>query len=181
MSEAPLVPGTVAEHTICLLTKIGQVAFRIAEDGLGDLGLRVRHYSVLQALVDNGPMSQLALGTFLRIDPATMVTSLDDLERAGYAVRERDARDRRRYVVRTTDAGREVLACANRRLNSLDSDVLADLSAADRKALHRMMNKLASGPTLPLCSTLSATRPGPGRCRALVHGWSPRRTRSGGR
>ncbi|WP_406003274.1 MarR family winged helix-turn-helix transcriptional regulator [Streptomyces sp. NBC_00829] len=149
MSEAPLVPGTVAEHTICLLTKIGQVAFRIADDGLGDLGLRVRHYSVLQALADNGSMSQLALGTYLRIDPATMVTSLDDLERAGYAVRERDARDRRRYVVRTTDAGREILAGANRRLISLDSDVLADLSAADRQALHRMMNELASGPTLP--------------------------------
>ena len=83
MSELPLVPGTVAEHTTCLLVKLGQVMFRIAEADLGPYGLRVRHYSILQALIDNGPMSQHALGGYLRIDPATMVTTLDDLESAG--------------------------------------------------------------------------------------------------
>lgn len=148
MSEAPLVPGTVAEHTICLLVKLGQVAFRIAEDGIGGTGLRVRHYSVLQALADNGAMPQLALGSFLRIDPATMVTSLDDLERAGYAERTRDPQDRRRYAVDLTAEGRKVLADLNRTLVDLDGEILADLGATERHSLHALLGSLAASPTL---------------------------------
>ncbi|MER6081354.1 MarR family transcriptional regulator [Streptomyces sp. NPDC001833] len=148
MSEAPLVPGTVAEHTICLLVKLGQVAFKIAEDGIGGTGLRVRHYSVLQALADNGAMPQLALGSFLRIDPATMVTSLDDLERAGYAERTRDPQDRRRYAVDITDDGRKILADLNRTLVDLDGEILADLSTAERQSLHGLLGGLADSPAL---------------------------------
>ncbi|MFC8198162.1 MarR family winged helix-turn-helix transcriptional regulator [Streptomyces sp. NPDC057298] len=148
MAEAPLVPGTVAEHTICLLIKLGQVAFRIAEDGIGATGLRVRHYSVLQALADNGAMPQLALGSFLRIDPATMVTSLDDLERTGYAERTRDPQDRRRYAVNITAEGRKVLADLNRTLVDLDGEVLADLGITERDSLHALLGSLAGSPTL---------------------------------
>lgn len=148
MSEAPLVPGTVAEHAICLLVKLGQVAFRIAEDGIGGTGLRVRHYSVLQALADNGAMPQLALGSFLRIDPATMVTSLDDLERAGYAERTRDPQDRRRYAVDITAEGRKVLARLNRTLVDLDGEMLADLGTTERQSLHVLLDSLAGSPAL---------------------------------
>ncbi|MFF4724136.1 MarR family winged helix-turn-helix transcriptional regulator [Streptomyces mirabilis] len=148
MPEAALVPGTVAEHTICLLVKLGQVAFKIAEDGIGGTGLRVRHYSVLQALADNGAMPQLALGSFLRIDPATMVTSLDDLERAGYAERTRDPQDRRRYAVDITAGGRKVLADLNRTLADLDGDILADLGTAERQSLHVLLGSLAGSPAL---------------------------------
>ncbi|WP_369250586.1 MarR family winged helix-turn-helix transcriptional regulator [Streptomyces sp. R41] len=138
----------MAEHTICLLIKLGQVAFRIAEDGIGGTGLRVRHYSVLQALADNGAMPQLALGSFLRIDPATMVTSLDDLERTGYAERTRDPQDRRRYAVDITAEGRKVLADLNRTLVDLDGEVLADLGATERDSLHALLGSLAGSPTL---------------------------------
>ncbi|MFJ9714040.1 MarR family winged helix-turn-helix transcriptional regulator [Streptomyces sp. NPDC101234] len=148
MSEAPLVPGKVAEHTICLLVKLGQVAFRLAEEGIGETGLRVRHYSVLQALADNGAMPQLALGSFLRIDPATMVTSLDDLERAGYAERTRDPQDRRRYAVDITDEGRKVLDDLNRRLVALDGDILTDLDSTERQSLHALLGSLAESPSL---------------------------------
>lgn len=149
MSEAPLVPGTVAEHTGCLLVKLGQVMFRLAENHLGGLGLHVRHYSILQALADNGPTSQLDLGVFLRIDPATMVSSLDDLERMEFAARARDPQDRRRHVVQITSAGRDVLDRINRTLWEWDDRTLADLSAGDRAALHRALTTLSSGPTLP--------------------------------
>lgn len=147
MSERPsLVPGTAADHTVCLLVKLGQVAFRICEDSMSDLGLRVRHYSMLQALADNGPTPQLALGSLLRIDPATMVSGLDDLEREGLAERARDPRDRRRYVVQITPRGTVTLAHVNGRLEELDDVVLADLPAAERRALHGALTRLASGP-----------------------------------
>jgi DNA-binding MarR family transcriptional regulator len=149
VSEVPLVPGSVADHTICLLLKLGQVAFRLSEDRLDELGLRVRHYSILQALADNGPQPQLGLGAYLRIDPATMASSLDTLESAGYVARARDRRDRRRYVVEITSAGTAVLGQANQGLDRLDAQVLADLAPADRAALHRLLTELASSATVP--------------------------------
>lgn len=149
MGDPALVPGSVADHASCLLIKLGQVTFRLAEDRLAELGLRVRHYSILQALADNGPMSQLALGGYLRIDPATMVSSLDDLERAESAARARDPQDRRRYVVELSFAGREVLKRANRVLERLDDDALADLPDRDRQALQRILTRLSSAPSLP--------------------------------
>ncbi|MGH3467053.1 MAG: MarR family winged helix-turn-helix transcriptional regulator [Thermocrispum sp.] len=96
---APLVPGAIAEHNSCLVLKLGQVMFRIVESRLAELGMRTRHYSVLQALFDAGPASQLDLGRCLRIDPATMVSTLDDLQRLAAVTCTRAAHDRRRQVV----------------------------------------------------------------------------------
>ncbi len=143
------MPGSVADHTVCLLLKLGQVAFRLSEDRLDALGLRVRHYSILQALADNGPQPQLGLGAYLRIDPATMASSLDFLENTGYLARARDRQDRRRYVVEITAAGSDLLARANTGLEGLDATMFADLAAADRETLHRVLGKLASEPGLP--------------------------------
>lgn len=149
MVRAPLVPGHVAEHTSCLLVKLGQVLFRLAEDQLAPLGLRVRHYSILQALADDGAVSQLALGAYLRIDPATMVSSLDDLEHLTLAARTRDPLDRRRHVVDVTTAGRRVLAAANDALVELDTQVTADIPATQRSVLHQLLKTLSAGPVLP--------------------------------
>ncbi|MEW9514577.1 MarR family winged helix-turn-helix transcriptional regulator [Streptomyces bacillaris] len=84
----------------------------------------------------------------LAIDPATMVTSLDDLERAGYAERTRDPQDRRRYAVDITDDGRKVLAGLNRTLVGLDSEILTALETTERHSLHALLSSLAESPVL---------------------------------
>jgi DNA-binding MarR family transcriptional regulator len=146
---APLVPGTIAEHTSCVLLKVGQVLFRLTEARLAALGLRTRHYSILQALIDAGSMSQQDLGTYLRIDPATMVASVDDLERLTLATRTRSQRDRRRYVVAVTDQGREIADKVNAVLAQLDEEVMADLTPQQRDQLRQAALELTHGPTLP--------------------------------
>ncbi len=145
----PLVPGGISEHMSCLLVKLGQVLYRLAEDRLGELGVRVRHYSVMQALADNGPMTQLSLGTYLRIDPATMVSSLDDLEALGFAIRARDPKDRRRYVVDLSEAGQGALDKANAVLAELDQHVLSDVPQRSHASLHKLLDRLSVGDTLP--------------------------------
>jgi DNA-binding MarR family transcriptional regulator len=141
--------GSAADQTVCLLLRLGQVAFRMCEDRLGGLDLRVRHYILLQTLADEGPTAQLTLGEQLRIDPATMVSSLESLERRGCVERSRDPRDRRRYVVALTDSGRRILTLADERLHALSETVFADLADADRGALHRALAVLAAGPAMP--------------------------------
>src|ERR1700735_4549281 len=93
-APVPLVPGRMAGHTSCVLQKLGQVIFRLMEAELAGLGLRIRHYSVLGALLDRGRMSQQDIGTYLRIDAATMVATIDDLEKRSLVRRNRREDDR---------------------------------------------------------------------------------------
>ncbi|MFC7451188.1 MarR family winged helix-turn-helix transcriptional regulator [Rhodococcus daqingensis] len=145
----PLVPDAAARHTGCLLMKLGQVMFRLSEDRLTGLGLRTRHYLILQALAEAGARSQLELGNQLRIDPTTMVSSIDHLERLGLATRTRDPQDRRRFLIAITDEGRSAATESDRLLASLNEETLADLDSAMRDDLHRLLLALNAGDTLP--------------------------------
>jgi DNA-binding MarR family transcriptional regulator len=124
-----LAPGGIANHPSCLLVRLGQVAYRLQEQAIGPLGVRVRHFSVLQMLADLGPTGQVDLGRQLRIDPATMAAALDHLESLEAVVRERDAADRRRYVVAITAEGRGLLkriVAAFARVDRMIDDELGD-------------------------------------------------------
>lgn len=56
---------------------------------------------------DNLTISDLS--RIMMIDPSTLVTSIDSLERKGYIQRERDPNDRRRVPLSVTDEGRAIL------------------------------------------------------------------------
>jgi DNA-binding MarR family transcriptional regulator len=144
----PLVPGTIADHTSCLVLKVGQVVFRLMEDRLSGLGLRIRHYSLLAALTDRGPLSQGQLGAFLRIDGATMVATIDDLETLGLVERRRAQRDRRQSMVSITADGEKMLRRVEDLMTALDDEFLEDVTANQRTQLHRLMLKLSQGPVL---------------------------------
>lgn len=147
----PLVPGALADHVLCVLGKVGQAALRLSEETLQDTGLRIRHYSVLQALEEHGAQAQQELSTYLRIDTATMVSTVDDLERLGYATRQRDPNDRRRSLVAVTAAGRAALRHGSRLLDDLESRALAGLSATQRRQLASVLAALSNdGPFLDL-------------------------------
>ena len=145
LSPQPLVPGGLADHTSCLALKVGQVVFRLMENRLSALGLRVRHYSVLQTLFERGSMPQQDLGTCLRIDSATMVATIDDLEGSGYVTRVRSLADRRSYEISILPQGRSVLKRLNAMISDLDGAIFADLTAKQLDDLHRMLGKLSSG------------------------------------
>jgi DNA-binding MarR family transcriptional regulator len=145
----PLVSDAAARHTGCLLMKLGQAMSRLSEDRLAGLGLRTRHYLILQALADAGARSQLELGNQLRIDPTTMVSSIDHLEELGLADRSRDPQDRRRFLIAITDDGRRAAAESDGLLASLNEEALADLDPSRRDDLHQLLLALNAGDALP--------------------------------
>lgn len=145
------MPGALADHVLCVLGKVGQAALRLSEEVLQDTGLRIRHYSVLQALEERGAQAQQELSSYLRIDTATMVSTVDDLERLGHATRQRDPKDRRRSLVALTPAGRAALRHASGLLDDLERQALAGLSPTQRRQLASVMTALSGdGPFLEL-------------------------------
>ena len=61
--------------------------------------------SILDHLDEIEPTTVMDLAAHMGVTPATMSVSIDRLERKGYVVRLRDAKDRRRVHVRLTSAG----------------------------------------------------------------------------
>lgn len=148
MTESALVPGTIGAHTSCLLVKLGQVAYRLEEAALAPLDLRVRHFSLLQGLADCGSIGQIDLVRYLRIDPATMAAALEHLESLGAVQRERDANDRRRYVVALTAGGVDLLARASKALDDVDATLRTDLVQADADTLHDLLTEVSRSAAL---------------------------------
>jgi DNA-binding MarR family transcriptional regulator len=69
--------------------------------------------SILDHLDEIDPTTLNDLARHMGVTPATMSLSIDRLERKGYAVRLRDAADRRRVHVRLTSAGVRVRSASS--------------------------------------------------------------------
>lgn len=81
---------------------------------LAPLGLTYPQYLVMLALWEDDGQSVGALGDRLALDSGTLTPLLKRLEAQGNLVRERDARDERRVIVRLTPAGRQLKLQARR-------------------------------------------------------------------
>jgi hypothetical protein len=62
-------------------------------------------------------------------------------------------------VVAVTEPGLRVLGVVNGRLERLGETLLADLTAADRRALHRVLATLATGPAVTAAVDAVRVRP----------------------
>jgi len=89
--------------------------------------------SILDHLDELEPTTVMDLAAHMGVTAATMSLAIDRLERKGYVVRLRDAKDRRRVHVRLTTAGVRIKEASSvldpRRVEAL----VARLSDADRK------------------------------------------------
>lgn len=107
-------------------------------------GLTPRHGYTLSHLCDNGPTSQQSLLDVLDVDPSVLVAILNDLENAGLAERKRDPEDRRRHIVEMSEQGRSALTAMESTIDTIERELLADLSPADAEQLRSLLSKVRS-------------------------------------
>lgn len=135
-------PAGVRARFSLVAYQLGMEILARAADGLEELGLSGRDYTTLAVLADDQPGSQLELARCLGKAPAGLVATVDGLQDRGLVRRERDPRDRRRSVVTLTPAGRRMLARADRLAERVEAEVLADLEADERTALHDTLRRV---------------------------------------
>jgi DNA-binding MarR family transcriptional regulator len=129
------LPRGFAERPALLLHKLGMQVLQRAEDPLAAIGLSPRQYVLLAILASDAPTSQLALAELCGLLPAQVVPVLDELESRGMVERTRSETDRRRSVVRVTDAGRELLVKADALGASIMDVLFGDLDPDARDQL----------------------------------------------
>lgn len=108
---------------------------------LGDDGLTVSQFGVLEALFHMGRQSQRELGEKILKSGGNVTMVIDNLEKRGLVRRERDEEDRRLYRVTLTPSGRKLIksifprhaAKIAAQMNILTKDELQELGKLCRK------------------------------------------------
>jgi DNA-binding MarR family transcriptional regulator len=133
-----------------LLSKIGRrQSVRFAEL-LKPLGLRPKHFALMNVVdLADGP-SQQQLGAALGLDPSGLISALDELEAGGLLERRRARDDRRRHALFLTRAGQAKLAKAREASRKRGQELIAPLSEAEAQSFHDLLQRIASADELDL-------------------------------
>ena len=116
----------------------------LVADALARDGMRRHHFVVLTSLAEQGEASQAALGRRLSIDRSDLHAIVGELERDALIARVRDPADRRRNVVTLTATGRTALKRLDSLIDDAQRELLAPLSASERRALVRLLERLTT-------------------------------------
>jgi MarR family transcriptional regulator, lower aerobic nicotinate degradation pathway regulator len=125
-----------------LASQVAAEAQRLVGEALAQEGMRRQHFSVLSSLAEQGPASQAELGRRVWIDRSDLHAIAGELEAQALIARVRDDQDRRRNVVTLTAKGRAALKRLERRVQAAQSALLEPLSAAERRELVRLLERL---------------------------------------
>jgi len=101
------------------------------------LGLSAPRLSALSVVVFGGPVTVTQLAAAEQVSPATISRMAKEMEWEGLLSRERDPTDGRIHWIRATEKGVALLQEGRRRRVAVLSDMLATLSAGERRLLAR--------------------------------------------
>jgi DNA-binding MarR family transcriptional regulator len=129
------------------LSRLALHVARVQEESFGKYGLNRGEVGVLAALRFAGPKQQSSptrLFKGLMLSSAGITSRLDRLQQRGYVKRMRHPDDRRGVLVELTDSGRHVLEMALNADTARERELVAGLTAAERKSLAALLKKLLS-------------------------------------
>ena len=147
MATRPSADAPVTEFAGQLLFRLWRASHTRTAEALASIGLTPALFGLLNVLGERDGAIQQELGSAMGIDPSTMVSLLDDLERAGLAKRRPRPTDRRAREVVITPKGRRLLERGRRLAGQVEGEVLQGLTAAERRQLLALLRQaLGSAP-----------------------------------
>ncbi len=107
--------------------------------------LTVTQFAVMEALFHLGAMSQTEIGAKLLKSGGNITLVLDNLERHGYIARDRCEYDRRKFLVRLTDAGRAKIETVLPNHVAVIVQEMSVLTPEEQSTLGGLLKKLGKG------------------------------------
>jgi DNA-binding MarR family transcriptional regulator len=143
----------VAEFAGQLFFRLWRASHTQTAAALQSIGLTPALFAVLNFLRAREGAIQQQIGSAMGIDPSTMVSLVDQLERAGLAKRRPHPQDRRAREVLITSKGQRALKRARELAEEVEGDILQGLSPAERRQLVALLRKAyAAAPPQPAWS-----------------------------
>lgn len=104
--------------------------------------LEITQFTILQALLRAGEITQGRLGIVLVLDSTTLSRSLAPLEKRGW-IASRAGSDRRQRFVRVTPAGEKAMQSAARSWEAAQTVLHGSLGSDDWEQLMKLMTRVA--------------------------------------
>ncbi|MDE3723835.1 MarR family transcriptional regulator [Nocardiopsis sp. N85] len=124
------------------LIKLGELVQAVTADIFDPQEISSRQFHVLAAAEAMSEPSQKELSRSLGVDPNVMVGLIDDLESQGLAVRTRNPKDRRRYIVTPTPEASLLLRKAREAIALAEEEFFSSLSKQEVRTLHELSGRL---------------------------------------
>ena len=140
--ENPDVREALSQSPGYLLSQASRLLRERTAAALEPFLLSLNDYVVLRLVGLNARLSQGALGDTYGIDPATMVSVIDKLEAQKLLSRERNAADRRRYLLRLTPKGAKLLTRVRTKVTKAQKKFLSAVSDEEWDTVRSILWKL---------------------------------------
>jgi DNA-binding MarR family transcriptional regulator len=135
----------LAARIAYLLGQIGRSQGLRLTERLAPLGLRPKHFALLNIVAAEEGSSQQKLGERLSLEPSGIVPTIDELEAQGLLERRRDPEDRRRYALYLTTEGHGKLTEARMAATARATELLTPLDEHELVVLEDMLTRIATG------------------------------------
>ena len=112
-----------------------------AQAGAGH-DLRTGTIAALSVIVANPGISQSDIVTATTFDKSAVNAIVNTLERLGWATRTSVESDRRRHALHATEAGEEALNVIIERLTTIETHMLAGLTADEKSQIINLLDRL---------------------------------------
>ena len=131
-------PEALLRSVAFVVSDLHRVGRAQLDAALADEGFTLRMHWILACLKQEGELTQRQVCDVLAVDRSDMVRLVDGLEKRGFVVRRKDAKDRRKHLLTLTEDGEKAVARTQDLVEGTTDRLFADLSAKDRRTLHRL-------------------------------------------
>jgi DNA-binding MarR family transcriptional regulator len=139
--ESAASPQCLADNLSWLLSQAHYALATEVHQAFAPLGISGREYHVLAAALTT-EFTQTQLAETVGLDKTTMVVTMDELERKGFAERRPSETDRRVRAIAVTKAGARKVREAREVIDEVQAEVLETLPPRQRDAFLRGLGEL---------------------------------------
>ncbi len=145
-------PETI--RLVGLMHRVAHALYQLSENSLEEANLSYSQYRLLMELLyqerfeGRSAMNPSELSRHRGLSRNTVSSLISSLESEGLVVRELDVADRRRFLIKLTNAGRQVVRNHASRHFGVMQDCFAELTLEEKKTMSALLERLADSPTL---------------------------------
>lgn len=129
-------------RTFYLLNQVSSAVRLRLERCLREFDLTVSQYTVMSRVKGREVLSSAKLARHHYVSPQTMNELIANLEARGLLSRMEDPENRRVLLVSLTQAGSDLIAACDRKVDGLESEFFANLDNADHGVLRKLLEVL---------------------------------------
>jgi MarR family 2-MHQ and catechol resistance regulon transcriptional repressor len=131
-----------ATHIRLVLWRAAKSIESVDHASIAETGLHLSEFGIMEALLNKGPLPINIIGQKVLLTSGSMTAAVNRLEKKGYVLRVRDAKDGRCFRVHLTAEGQRVIEQAyNQHTQNLEK-AASVLTQQERDELVRLLKKL---------------------------------------